>query len=216
MRIKKYIEFIEESYLSGHLQPLYHFTFNLYNVLSEDILKRSKPTRPSKKSQISISLTRNIDYTEADSGVFFELDANLLLIDGYKSYPVDEWALDPFDVGDDEVIGRKRLKTLHLGKSNMDSIKNGYRGTKHNLNLPKDNDLEIEFEERIFKDIKNLGKYIISINMNKDVITNINKAVYNGGDNNLKDYLVKYPHIIIYEYDKNNHRKRKDITEKYK
>lgn len=207
MIIKKYIEFIEESYLSGHLQPLYHFTDNLHIILKEDILKRSKPTRASKKSPISISLTRNMDYIEADYGYFLELDANLLLIDGYKSYPVDEWALDPDDIQDDEVSGVKRLKKLHLGKSNFNSIKNSYRGTKHNLNLPEveEVDQEIEFEERIFKDIKNLGKYIISINIR----ININEDI-------LKDYLQKYPHIIVYQYDEDNHRLRENITKKYK
>ena len=62
MIIKSFIEFIDESYLSGSRQPLYHLTGRLQSILLTDLLKCGKPSRPSHGNFNSISLTRNIDY----------------------------------------------------------------------------------------------------------------------------------------------------------
>jgi hypothetical protein len=155
--ILKYKQFIKEAYLSGSKQPLYHFTKNLPKILETDILKRSIPSGQTHGYEKSISFTRNIDFSDLLTWFYLELDTDKLFNYGIKSYPVDEagW----------KVVSKK--SDTKTQKSNFDSVKSGLRGTKHNLNLPnlKEVTLETEFEERIYKDIPNLGKYIISIEL---------------------------------------------------
>lgn len=197
--IKKFEEFINESYLGGHRQPLYHFTRNLDTILKTDLLKMSKPARGTYGKTLSISVTRNVDYADAGD-IFFELDYSKLYNDGYIAYPVDEWAWNR-----DGTVN-KNTKKYSFGKSNFREIESGRRGIKHNIsNLPKIGSLEIEFEERFYKNIENLGKYIISINGPE--------LHYSS---NIEKYLEKYPHIKIYSVDKNNHRIKKEITKDIK
>ena len=203
--ILKYKQFIKEAYLSGSKQPLYHFTKNLPEILETDLLKRSIPSGQTHGYEKSISFTRNVDFSDLLTWFYLELDTDKLFNDGIKSYPVDE-------------AGWHRARNVSdnkTQKSNFDSVKSGLRGTKHNLDLPnvKDVTLETEFEERIYKDIPNLGKYIISIGINNNNLLNnfINK--YNILFNN---YLEKYPQIKIFEFDNKNHRSKKDITYKFK
>ncbi len=161
--IKKFNDFtIEElSYLSGHRQSLYHFTYRLNPVLQSDMLKMGSPARGSFGKTKSISVTRNVDFSDAGD-IFFELDYTKLYNDGYKAIPVDEWAWDR------KGIRSSQVKTHNMNKSKFAEVVAGKRGTKHGLeNLPKMSGfygLETEFEERFFSDIKDLGKYIISIN----------------------------------------------------
>lgn len=203
MIIKKFLEFISESYLLGGRSPLYHNTSMLKSILKSDSLKMSKPSCSSHGKKKSISLTRNILYFEymvdGMSDYIIKLDTDKLIIDGYYPYPVDEWAwLD----------GKPNIyitKNNSYGKSNFPAIKQGKRTLKHNLDLPTDKNygLGIEYEERIFKNINNLGKYIISIS----IVGDYNRMNY------INDYLKKYPHIKIYSIlNPSNVIKQVDIT----
>ena len=203
MIIKSFIEFIDESYLSGSRQPLYHVTYRLYDILKTDLLKCGKPSRTSHGSSKSISLTRNIDFRHdgANLDEIIELDVDKLRNSGIKTYPVDEWAWKD---------GKRNLdviKKMNFIKSNFDEVKSRRRGTKHNLDLPKEPILETEFEERIYQDITDLGKYLISLNFVKEP---------GAGDFDVvRNYLIKYPHIKVYLMDKDNRRKKTDITYKF-
>ena len=199
--IKTFSEFINESYLEGSRQPLYHLTHRLESILLTDLLKCGKPSKPSHGNFNSISLTRNIDFghDESRQDEIIELDSDKLRKAGIKSYPVDElsWGKD----------AKRRLDPRNLSKSGFDSVKLGLRGTKHNLDLPKDPILETEFEERIYQDINNLGKYLISLNF-------VNEPS-EGYFDVVKNYLSKYPHIKVYLIDEDNSRKKTDITYKF-
>jgi hypothetical protein len=203
MIIKKFLEYISESYLLGGRGPLYHFTSSLSYIIKSDSLEVHKPAHSSHGKEKSISLTRNILYFEYTicglHDCIIKLDTDKLIIDGYMPYPVDEIAwLD----GEPNI---NIIKNYSFGKSNFSAIKQGKRSLKHNLDLPIHNDdkLGIEYEERIYKNINNLGKYIISIS----IVGNYNEEDY------LNDYLKKYPHIKIYSIpDINNVLKQVDIT----
>lgn len=206
MIIKKFLEYISESYLLGSRGPLYHFTSSLDMIIKSDSLEVHKPARSSHAKEKSISLTRNILFFEymicGLNNCIIKLDTDKLIIDGYIPYPIDEWAwLD----------GKPNIdfiKNKSLSKSYFPKIKQGKRTLKHNLNLPMHNGdkLGIEYEERIFKNINNLGKYIISIS----IVGDYNKEFY------ITDYLKKYQHIKIYSIpNTNNVLKQVDITKNF-
>jgi hypothetical protein len=48
MRVKRFIDFVNESYLKGGRQPLYHYTFThrLTSIIETDTLKMGNPARP--------------------------------------------------------------------------------------------------------------------------------------------------------------------------
>lgn len=197
MIIKRFIDFINEAYLKGGRQPLYHYTrvSHLYNILETNILKVSSVVRP--RGTKGICLTRNPYFTH-DGGTSTSprivLDIDKLRRNGYNSFPVDE-------------LGITGVKIGHSGnftKSNIENIKSGKRTVHNNLDLPKpgSNGLEVEFEERIYKDIKNIGKYILSIDVIKE--SDLPK--------NLNSYLEEYPDIIINLYDIKKRNKVTDIT----
>ena len=217
--IKKFNDFVLEelSYLSGHRQPLYHFTFSLKGILDTDMLKMGNPTRGTFGKTKSISVTRNPDFADHGS-TFFELDNTKLYNDGYKSLPVDEWAWSK------QGTPNPLAKNKNMNKSKIKEVIAGKRGTKHGLKgLPKIGKefygLETEFEERFYTDIKDLGKYIISINfpVSKDEPGSVWTSKYEDGvrDTEIRKYLEKYPHIKVYNVDKDNHRKKVEITDKY-
>jgi hypothetical protein len=216
--IKKFNDFVLEelAYLSGHRQPLYHFTSALNLILRTDLLKMGTPARGSFGKTKSISVTRNVDFSDAPD-TFIELDYTKLYNNGYKALPVDEWAWDR------KGIRNPQVKTHNMNKSKFAEVVAGKRGTKHGLeNLPKMQGfygLETEFEERFYNDIKDLGKYIISINfpVSKDEPGSVWTAKYEDGvkDTEIRKYLEKYPHIKVYNIDKDNHRKKVEITDKY-
>jgi hypothetical protein len=93
MSIKKFDDFVNEAYLKGGRQPLYHYTsdYSILKILSDDLLKTSNVVRP--KGTKAICLTRNPYFTH-DGGVKTSprivLDYDKLIRDGYRSYPVDE------------------------------------------------------------------------------------------------------------------------------
>lgn len=208
MRIQTFVDFIEESYLGGSRQPLYHLTYRLVYILDSDLLKCGKPSRATHGKDKSISVTRNIDFSHDGAGIseIIELDADKLIRAGIRPYPADE-------------IGSvtKQDKTRNFSKSNFDEVKSGKRGTKHGLDLPTDPVLETEFEERIFQDIPNLGRYMMSINLQRSN-SNRNRAFRNRAleiESKISEYLKKYPHIKVFEYDPENRRKRTDITYRF-
>ena len=186
----KYIQTFE-SYLGGSRAPLYHgtSTYSLSSILETDMLKVNHPTRDRygrnryNKDQIkSISLTRDKYYCENDSIIM--LDNDLLYNDGYKSHPIDE-------LGAALPKGHKYYKKYnkHLNAFN------GFKRIRHgdSVDLSKVNNLvalDEEYEERIYKNIKNLGKYIISIIFKGD---NMNSQYYDF----IKEYIKKYPHINV-------------------
>lgn len=204
MRIQTFVEFIEESYLGGSRQPLYHLTTRFVAILDSDLLRCGKPTRVTHGKDKSISVTRNIDFSHDGAGIseIIELDADKLMRAGIRPYPADELG---------SVI--KQDKTRNFSKSNFDEVKSGKRGTKHGLDLPTDPVLETEFEERIFQDIPNLGRYIISINLER---SNSNRSRALEIESKISEYLKKYPHIKVFEYDPENRRRRTDITYRFK
>lgn len=199
MRIQTFVEFIEESYLEGSRQPLYHLTTRLGAILDSDLLKCGKPTRSTHGKDKSISVTRNIDFSHDGAGIseIIELDADKLMRTGIRPYPVDEinWTIS-------------KDKNRNFQKSNFDAVKSGKRGTKHGLDLPTDPILETEFEERIYQDIPNLGRFIMSINIDQS-----RKSAF---EDKISEYLKKYPHIKVFEYEPENRRRRTDITYRFK
>jgi hypothetical protein len=204
MRIQTFVEFIEESYLGGSRQPLYHLTTRFVAILDSDLLRCGKPTRVTHGKDKSISVTRNIDFSHDGAGIseIIELDADKLMRAGIRPYPADELG---------SVI--KQDKTRNFSKSNFDEVKSGKRGTKHGLDLPTDPVLETEFEERIFQDIPNIGRYMMSINLERSN-SNRNRALEI--ESKISEYLKKYPHIKVFEYEPENRRKRTDITYRFK
>jgi len=203
MKIKKFLDFITESYLEGSRQPLYHLTYRLVYILDSDLLKCGKPSRATHGKDKSISVTRNIDFSHDGALIseIIELDADKLIRAGIRPYPADE-------------IGSvtKNDKTRNFSKSNFDEVKSGKRGTKHGLDLPTDPVLETEFEERIFQDIPNLGRYMMSINLQRSN-SNRNRALE--VESKISEYLKKYPHIKVFEFDPKNRRKKTDITYRF-
>jgi len=185
------LKFIQtfESYLKGARAPLYHFTYHsrAINIIKDDKLKCSSPSRDkrgkgrSRSDQLkSISLTRNASFSGMGSSTRISLDVDKLIKDGYIPYPIDEigaamgvskrgWGNPKSD------ITRKFLSYTQ-------------RTIQHNLkNMPKKVvDLEYEYEERIYKNIENVGKYILYIDINKDSVSE-----------DMKEYIKKYPHIVV-------------------
>jgi hypothetical protein len=124
------------------------------------------------------------------------LDYDKLKNDGYRSHPFDE-------VG----TVTKTDKNMNLIKSHFPSVKKGKRNIQHGLDLPKiGGGLEVEFEERIYRDVNNIGKYIISIEFSDE--STVFKL------SGLDKYLEKYPHIRIKLFDKKYKSQTKDISDK--
>lgn len=204
----------EESYLKGSRQPMYHFTYDIFPIISSDEFKmRNTSARKALGREWSNSWTRNIDFSDASSFYIIEVDSDKLKNDGIIFYPVNEPGLPMDFKGKISPTGRGNYT-----KSQFPHFKSGRRGTKHGLDLPKKFTLETEFEERTYKDIKNLGKYIISIMINEDDIINHKYSSYNRNlifKNLITEYLKKYPHIRIKSFNKNNRRQQVDITNEF-
>jgi hypothetical protein len=197
MIIKKFDDFLNEAYLKGGRQPLYHYTFlgRLPSIIESDTLKMGNPARPRDSKAICVTRNPYFSHDGAELECRIVLDYDRLKNDGYRSYPFDE-------------IGTvtKDTKNMNYIKSNFPSVKQGKRTIQHGLDLPKiGNGLEVEFEERIYRNVKNIGKYIISIDFsNKSNLLRLSE---------LDKYLEEYPHIRIKIFDKKYKSKTKDITD---
>lgn len=193
MNIKKFNDFVNESYLKGGRQPIYHYTHALGQVLGSDTLKVSRVARPENTKAICFTrtpyFTHDDDYT--DHGIYLTLDYDKLRIDGYNIYPIDE-----LGIAFGQLHGFKD-REYKFGKADIRSIEDGERGPRHKLKLPNPM-MEREFEERCYENIDNLGKYLISINFASGSIEFERKK------ESLIKYLEKYPHI------KMNHTLAKD------
>lgn len=212
-----------ESYLSGSRQPMYHMTTYISGILKDDKFisnKRASRVDFNKKDLGSNSWTRNIDFGSFRMSLhkpkyILEVDSDKLKNDGIKFYPVDEWALSrrPYD-NTGSVSKNKIPKGTNFNKSNFTNVKSGKRGTKHNLiGLSNDPILETEFEERTYQDISNFGKYIISIKIESEILSNSYVKLTTFPE--ISKYIEKYPHIKIYTFQEGDHRKQEDITYKF-
>lgn len=197
MKIFKFRQF--ESYLEGGRQPLYHYTSYLKEILESDKLK----IHEAANGETSISFTRSLIFTEHVSYVRLVLDADKLKRDGYKIIPTDE-------VMAKAVKKPTLLKTRFKDYSKV-NFKTPYRKTIHKLDIKdwEDEDgmdgLEWEYEERCYKDIKNLGKYLIAIDITEDK--------FKQNKNEIEEYLKKYPSIKIMELNpKKLWDRRKEIS----
>lgn len=195
--INNFDDYISEAYLKGSKQPLYHVTRNLEAILETDYLKISKPAYGYGDKK-SISVTRSNIYSAQDSydgfsGHRLVLNTDKLLLAGYRSYPVDE-------IGIAASGGGKRKTQKNIQKWNYLFRK---PVTGKNLNLPtpeNDIELEIEYEERFYKEIKDLGKFLLAIEFRTletfeyFIRRNLNALI---------SYLNKYPHIKFHYYVNN-------------
>lgn len=180
-----------ESYLNSSRHLLYH-TMNVERyakmVMDDDEFKIGTVTRGPK----GICMSRSINWTNQLCNEFrFVLDSDLLIKGGYKPYPLQELIYK--ELGSTEI----RIPNQNVWKGNLDWYKGSKRTTPHRVsNLPdhKKSIMEIEFEERILKNIKNAGKYIVYIDF----------ASYPKGKilESLIKYLEKYPHIKARIMDK--------------
>ncbi len=182
MALYNFNDFVNESYLKGSRQPLYHGTKRLNQILQEDTLKVHKPAF-DPLGRDSISFTRSKFYMDYGD-IRLLLDADLMHADNYYTEPVDEIGM---------AIGKNNHfnnpKYAGYSKANI-----AFKNTPHNLNIPKTRtvfNMAQEHEERIYKNITNLGKYIMEIIFDDKTIIphDYRKAI--------DDYLEKYPHILI-------------------
>jgi hypothetical protein len=184
--IKQFTDFLNEAYLKGGRQPLYHHTYRLKDIFASDTLKTSTPSYSKKgeKYSKSISLTR-VNYIRLNGCSFnirLVLDIDALNRDGYITEPFDE-------IG----YNKKHTKDIPIFKSHGVQKRSSKTITVHKVaGLPQfdDSGIQPEYEERCYKDITNLGKYIIAVEFSTiDVFTNHKEHIL--------EYLEKYPHIEL-------------------
>lgn|ERR1035437_3597987 len=202
MRILNFKAF--ESYLESGRHLLYHTMASDYfflKIIQKDMIEMKK-CRPSR-GPIGLCVSRNINWTnDGNNHLRIVLDSDLLLRHGIKSYPIQELAYpSPVKSGGRRVdttpgYGYQTTNTVFMNvwKGDLEFAKSGKRMHPHNIDsLPQKRMMEVEFEERIFKDIKNLGKYIVYIDFTdeKDLSNPI-----------LSEYLKKYPHIKVRMMDR--------------
>ena len=197
--IKNFYLFLEGIDFEGNFTPLYHITYRLDKILETDSLVPGNPSRGPK----GICLTRSKYFEHNGIQIRLILNRELLLRDGYQIYPLDEWALSSPEIGTDnkrkhvtnrkDWVNRNSIKR-HFGKSNFPSLLSGQRPISHGpskfISSNKSRGLEVEYEERILKIVKNLGRYIYAINFVDSEVYNLSKKV-------VVDYLKKYPNIKI-------------------
>lgn len=189
---KKYKESILEKYLEGHKGPLYHYTLSLGKILSNDQLKASPPaygkSGKRKDKDKCICLTRSSGYSE-HGNTRIVLDQNKLLKFGYKANPVDE-------IGIALTLTNKHKAKKFIGYSKVNpifkTINHGVKGLKTGTIAP----LEQEHEERIFKDINHVGRFIDYIDLPTHAFSHNRSELIN--------FVKKYPHIIVREIGPKN------------
>ena len=176
-----------ESYLQGQRAPLYHFTNNLYKLMQDDILNLGQPSYP--KNIKAICLTRFPCYVEAKGSDRLQLDTNKLIKAGFKPTPIAEIGsmVSNRIKKDDELPAWKAKQFYGYSKP----FQQGMTFT-HGVNHPdfdKSIPIEFEFEERIYKPIPNIGKYIDFIDLYRQLTPESFKI--------LTEYVKKYPHIVV-------------------
>ena len=201
--IKKYFYKTNPQYYSD---LLFHHTSDLNVILESDVLNVD-----NKWGDIpAISFTRCSYYSErTDYSERIVLDQNKMKIDGYKTTPYDIAKTYRKNNGNEafkkRMLGYSKVNPNTVGRFITNNL--GIYGVYYKNISP----LEWEYEERIFRKIKNLGKYIISI----DILENHLKEYILI----LKDYIDKYPHIEISILNINNpsdRRNKVSFNELYK
>lgn len=190
--------FNEELYFDENFTPLYHITNSLEKILEDDQLKVGHPARGPKGICFTRSKFFSHGFESHGRTPRIILNREKLIRNGYRIFPLDEWSLRK--INDDESDSNKSqnwsnqdiIKRYHFGKSNFPKIKDGKRPISHNITgLPgKQSGLEIEFEERILKNIKNVGKFIYAFNFKDEQEYERYKMIVN-------EYRKKYPSIKI-------------------
>lgn len=189
-KLLNYNNYNNYNIINENRQDLYHITtsYRFKDIIKGDLLKVNEPAiQMYNKPKKSISVTRSNNYTDEWRNVDIRivLDNNKLYLHGYKSVPVDE-------VGVYKGYGKGQNVYNFSKKWNIDNL---LRKSKHNIDSiekPSKSGLELEFEERYFKNIKNLGKYIKFIDFSESEFER-NKT----NSNYLSEYLKEYPHIKI-------------------
>lgn len=174
---------ISESYLESGFAPIYHWTLFIREIMEDDELLISTPAY-GEEGVKSISLTRSNYYGEYSKSGYTRLvlDVNKLKLDGYKILPIEEIALSKR-----LSYGIKGLKDFKYHKGFYHPMR--YMRNKVELEMSEDG-LEHEYEVRIFKNIKNLGKYLLEIQFTDLDDIEVKLDV-------LKIYLEKYSKIKI-------------------
>lgn len=168
---------LTELYLEGNYPPLYHST---PSQLIPHILKSDTLIKSTPYKGVKcVCLTRSQLYTvDGRKQPRLKLDQNKLRIDGYIPKPIDEFG--------DEPNSQNRKYKIN--------------------NISKNSNTEWEFEERIYKDIPNLHKYLIAIQIphtdrlsdhHMDDYGNPVEAPY---IQTIRDYIKLYPHIKLEAY----------------
>ena len=183
-----------ESYLQGQRAPLYHFTENLYKLIKDDILNLGQPSYP--KNIKAICLTRFPGYGEAKGSNRLQLDTNKLIRAGFKPTTIAEIGsmVSSRIKKDDEIPAWKAKQFYGYSKPFQQGLTftHGVDYTNFDFKNPKISNympIEFEFEERIYKPISNIGKYIDFIDLNREPTKEQVKL--------LIDYIKKYPHIVV-------------------
>lgn len=190
-----------ESYLKSGRHLLYHtMSYSGYAkmILDNDEIRIGIVARgPS-----GICLSRSINWTNQYSNDYrFVLDSDILKRDGYKSIPLQE------------LMYQSRSHKTHkvnrnVWKGNLEFYKSSKRSQPHNTSLPDHSKslMETEFEERILKNIKNAGKYIVYIDFVSYPKDEFLKS--------LAKYIDRYPHIKTRIMDRKNSHKVKEFSPK--
>ena len=202
-RIETWEIFKEGIDFEGNFTPLYNICSKFYldEILAKDKIIIGKSIAKGPKG-ICVSRSKYFSHDRKHGfELRFILNKELLKKHGYNSYPVDEWKLSklPNDKNIDYYIKNRKYWSnphtgnIHAGKSNFEMTKNGKRPVHNNLGLPtpgKSYGLEVEYEERILKSIKGVGRFIYAINF--DSIDTLEQY-----KPNLRYYLKDYPNIKI-------------------
>ena len=199
------------------------------DIIKDDTLKPGRPTRGPRG--ICLTRSKYFSHGGIGHGTSprILLNREALLQDGYKIYPLDEWTLNrreespiprsgiyhqdklkptpPFPRDkwvNKSILKKKGTRNHHFGKSQFPALLSGKRPISHNIEgLPNDKrrGLEVEYEERILTDVKNLGKYIYAFNFeNEDQYKSVPYYLGRSGvsyKEMIDLYKAKYPHIKV-------------------
>ena len=178
-------------------QPLYHYTFSLKWVYS-DYFKIDEPAYSKRNIGKSLSLTRSLTFSEHGS-IRIVLNTDLLIRAGYIPKPVCELGI-AISMCNKNTNTSKVNYHFRLPEHNVDSLKD-FKDSFMKKSYP----MQIEYEERIYKQIENLGKYIISVDLiEKDFNYYIKDDFF--------EYVNKYPHIKLFIIDENHLYIKKEVN----
>jgi hypothetical protein len=162
-KINNFDFFIEESYLESNYAPLYHFTdyWSLESILEDNEIKVGWVDNPFlDNSKKIISFTRNKDLDMSH----YKNDLDIVICLDKNKLILDGYKLYPYDF------------FIQSGKESM---------SKSNL----ERKYPFEFEEASILDIKNIDKYLISVDFKRGTLFDSVKSVK----------ILKKKNIPIYE-----------------